>query len=432
MATSLLDLAKELPPWVVLALGVMTGGLRSAWNFIYQHTIGYAITRVSISLTVEDAEYRDAYLWLSSWVEKNLRGRQINSLLLRMRQHKDDSACEKGTAFEVIPEYGAYYLMHKRRLMLVEHRKEVQTQSGQSRPFRTLRLQIWLSWNRDLILEILQEARASYEQSRSRRVEHFRPDTYGEWTSSMIPARSMSSLFHDPDLLQDLLEDVRLFLNSKQMYEDLGIPYRRGYLLGGPPGTGKSSLILALASHFELPIYTVPLRGVEVSGERLANMLANCRKPSIVALEDVDCLKVATSRKSEANDRMTIADLPNVVDGIGASEDRLLFMAANQPGTLDCALTRAGRIDRKFSIDYARDEELRSFHTRISECMPVEPWPEFRAALPERATIADAQAFALQGKSWNRNSRGIHQPASAKGTAFAVNRHDPESRRTRR
>jgi chaperone BCS1 len=320
-----------------------------------------------------------------------------------MQQHEGDPGSEKGTGFEVIPEYGTYYLIYKRHLMLVEHRKEVQTKSSQSRPLRTLRLQIWLSWNRDLILEILEEARSSYEQSRSRRVEHFRPDTYGEWTSSMIPARSMTSLFHDPDLLQDLLEDVRLFLNSKQMYEDLGIPYRRGYLLAGPPGTGKSSLILALASHFELPIYTMPLRGVEVSGERLANMLANCRKPSMVALEDVDCMKVATSRKSEANDRMTIGDLLNVVDGIGASEDRLLFLTANQPETLDYALTRAGRVDRKFYIDYARDEELRSFHTRISGYMPVESWPEFRASLPERTTIADAQAVALQGKSWNRD-----------------------------
>jgi chaperone BCS1 len=209
----------------------------------------------------------------------------------------------------------------------------------------------------------------------------------------------MISLFHPPALLQDLLDDVRTFLGSKHIYEDLGIPYRRGYLLAGPPGTGKSSLILAVASHFELPIYSVPLRGIDLSGERLATLLANCRKPSLIALEDIDCLKIATSRKSNRNDGLTTADLLNVLDGIGASEERVLFMTANHPETLDFALMRAGRVDRKFYLDYARDEELRCFHNRIAQYHPVQPWPEFRATLPQRATIADAQALALRGIS---------------------------------
>lgn len=48
-------------------------------------------------------------------------------------------------------------------------------------------------------------------------------------------------------------------------------------------------------------------------------------------------------------------------------------------------------MDRKFYIDYARDEELQSFHSRITQYYPVKPWAEFRAALPEQTTIADAQ-----------------------------------------
>ena len=382
----------------MLGLGVITGGLRAAWSFLYEHTIGYAITRITISLTIEDVEYRDAYVWLSCWVEKNLRGRKVNSLLLRALDQRNMSGDDNAPAFEVIPEYGTYYLMHKRHFMVVEHRKEVQHNVDQRRPIHSIRLQIWFSWNRNMILDILQEARASYEQSRSKRVEYFRSDSYGDWIGNTIPARSMASLFHHPVLVQDLLDDVQMFLDSKRMYEDLGIPYRRGYLLAGPPGTGKSSLILAVASHFELPIYSVPLHGTDVTGDRLAALMASCRKPSLIALEDIDCLKVATSRKPSTNDGLTIADLLNLVDGIGAIEDRLLFVTANHPETLDFALTRAGRIDRKFHIDYARDEELRCFHNRIGEYHPVEPWHEFRAALPERATIADAQALAMQGK----------------------------------
>jgi ATP-dependent 26S proteasome regulatory subunit len=79
-------------------------------------------------------------------------------------------------------------------------------------------------------------------------------------------------------------------------------------------------------------------------------------------------------------------------------------MTSNHPETLDGALTRAGRMDRKFYIDYARDEELRSFHSRIAEHYRVQPWPEFRAALPERTTIADAQALAFQGGNYDAAS----------------------------
>lgn len=397
MASIVVDFAKQFAPWLTLALGVVMGGLRTVWSFVYEHTIGYAITKISLSLTVEDMEHRDAYVWLSYWVEKNLRGRNVNSLLLRTCKNQDSVASTGG--FEVIPEYGTYYLTHAGRFMTVEHHKEQQNQGNHWWSSHSIRLRIWLSRDRKLILHILEEARASYESSNSKCVDYYHWDTYTDWVGNTIQGRAIPSLFHRPDVIDDLFGDVRTFLGAKQMYEDLGIPYRRGYLLAGPPGSGKSSLILAVASHFGLPIYSVPLHGAEMTGERLAVLLSSCRRPSLIAIEDIDCLKVATSRESKTEDGLTIADLLNAIDGIGASDDRVLFMTANRPEALDFALTRAGRIDRKFSIDYARDEELKCFYERIRQYFPIQPWPEFRAALPLQATIADAQALALRGEN---------------------------------
>lgn len=393
------DFAKQFAPWLTLALGVVMGGLRAAWSFVYEHTIGYAITKISLSLTVEDMEHRDAYVWLSYWVEKNLRGRKVNSLLLRTRKNEDSAAPASAGGFEVIPEYGTYYLTHAGRLMTVEHHKEQQSHGHHWWSSHSIRLRVWLSRDRNLILDILEDARASYENGKSKCVDYYHWDTCTDWIGNTIRGRAITSLFHRPDIIHDLFADVRTFLGAKQMYEDLGIPYRRGYLLAGPPGTGKSSLILAVACNFGLPVYSVPLRGVEINGERLALLLASCRRPSLIALEDIDCLKVATSRESKTEDGLTIADLLNAIDGIGASEDRVLFMTANHPETLDFALTRAGRIDRKFVVDYARDEELKCFYERMKQYFPVQPWTEFRAALPLQATIADAQALALRGES---------------------------------
>ncbi|MCU0229202.1 MAG: AAA family ATPase [Bryobacterales bacterium] len=404
MATHLFDFVREMPPWLVLGLGVLAGGLRSIWYFVYQHTIGYAITRVSISLTVEDVEHRDAYLWLSCWVEQHLRGRKVNSLLLRANHRERPSHATEDPSFDMIPEYGSYYLLYRHRLMMVEHRKEQNPDLHRGRPMHTIRIQVWLCWDRTLLMDILREAENDYESRQSKRLEYFRANSYGDWTGALIAPRPLDSIFHPPELLDGLIDDVGAFLDSRQVYQELGVPYRRGYLLTGPPGTGKSTLILAIASHFNLPVYKLPLNGAEMTGDLLSSLLVACRKPAVLALEDVDCLKVATSRSSEVSDGLTLSDLLNAVDGIGASEDRLLFMTANQPDRLDAALIRAGRVDRKVFVDFARDQELRRFHERLASMRPVPPWPEFRAALPAQATIADAQAFAFR---WNATA---HSP----------------------
>src|SRR4051812_18322953 len=237
------------------------GGIRAAWSFVYEHTLGYAITKISLSLTVEDTEHRDAYVWLSYWVEKSLRGRRINSLLLRTCKDEDCAAPASAGGYEAIPEYGTYYLTRAGRLMTVEHHKEQQSHRDRWQASHSIRLRVWLSRDRKLILDILEEARASYQKGRSKRIDHYRWDTYTDWIGNTIPRRAITSLFHRPELIKDLFGDVRTFLAAKRIYEDLGIPYRRGYLLTGPPGTGKSSLIMAVASHFELPVYSVPLRG---------------------------------------------------------------------------------------------------------------------------------------------------------------------------
>lgn len=398
MATNIFEIAKGLPPWVILGFGVLAGGLRSAWSFAYQHTIGYILRRLSLSLMVEDLEHREAYLWLNCWVENNLRQRRINSVLLRKRED-DEFASHPSKQFQLIPEYGTYYMKYKKRLMVVEHRKESQTDINRPRPLHSMRLQIWFSWDRNVMFDIIEEAKVAYEQMQPAKVDYFLVDQYGDWTENAISARSLQSLYHPEDLTSDLLEDIRSFLDSKNVYADLGIPYRRGYLLAGPPGTGKSTLILGVASCFRLPIYSVLLRGADMTGGRLSQLLASCRKPSLIVLEDIDCVKAATSRKQNGNNGLTMADLLNVIDGIGASEDRVLFMTSNHPETLDPALTRSGRVDRKFYIDYARDEELRMFHNRIGLYYAVQPWPEFRRSLPEQATIADAQALAFRSRN---------------------------------
>lgn len=168
---NLFDLAKGLPAWLILGFGMLTGGLRTARSFIYEHTIGYVIARISVSLTVKDNDHRDAYIWLNSWVENNLRTRKINSLLLRTHQDYDESPQGDNLQFQLIPGYGTYYLKYRKRLMMVEHRKENHSGSRHSGPHHSVELQIWFTQDRRRLLDIIAEAKQAMS-SRDRLVSN--------------------------------------------------------------------------------------------------------------------------------------------------------------------------------------------------------------------------------------------------------------------
>ena len=91
------------------------------------------------------------------------------------------------------------------------------------------------------------------------------------------------------DQAEALLEDAREFLESERWYTERGIPYRRGYLLHGIPGGGKSSLVSAVASELKLPIYILQLSNELLSDDGLARLFQTMTlNPSIILLEDID------------------------------------------------------------------------------------------------------------------------------------------------
>ena len=389
----------SIPPWVLLAFGLVAGGLKSAWSKVYDHTVGYVITKITLSLTVEDLQHRHAYAWLSLWVERCLKDRKVNSLVLRQMDVDYDSLypssgqSQSSRDFRLIPNYGTYYMRHKQGYpMLITHSMEAP--QGNSKRLHTLNIHIWFTRNRQILLDILREAKEEFESMQAQTILHYRVRS-GEWYSERpLASRPLTSIFLPANLLTDILTDIQTFLDHKTTYLDLSIPYRRGYQLEGPPGSGKSSLILALACHFRVPVYSLSLH--RVTSVELLNLLAECTKPAFVVLEDVDCLKAASVRQSDDHDGLTMSDLLNALDGMGAGEDRLVFMTTNHPDQIDPALIRAGRIDRRFRLDYADDNELRRFHARIGAQFALLPWEEFRQGLPEKATIADAQALAFR------------------------------------
>lgn len=149
--------------------------------------------------------------------------------------------------------------------------------------------------------------------------------------------RDPSTVFLD----KDIYIDIEKFINSKDVYQKLGIPYRRGYLFYGPPGTGKTSAILAIATKFKLPIYSI---NSSVDDQKLQYLFATVPENSIIVFEDID-------RLFEKNDKITMSGLLNSIDGIFESDGRILIMTTNNKDSLDSSLIRDGRCDKHYLFD---------------------------------------------------------------------------------
>ena len=107
---------------------------------------------------------------------------------------------------------------------------------------------------------------------------------------AMRPSRPMGTVVLDDTQKAMILKDINDFLHPRtpRWYANRGIPYRRGYLFHGPPGTGKTSLSFALAGVFGLDIYCLSLSEATLTEEDLITLFNSLPRRCVVLLEDID------------------------------------------------------------------------------------------------------------------------------------------------
>ncbi|XP_062906045.1 mitochondrial chaperone BCS1 isoform X2 [Mobula hypostoma] len=205
-----------------------------------------------------------------------------------------------------------------------------------------------------------------------------------EWRLFGFPRRRrpLSSVVLDRGISEKIIQDVKDFTGNPKWYTDRGIPYRRGYLLYGPPGCGKSSFITALAGQLEYSICLMSLSDRSLTDDRLNYLLSVAPQQSIILLEDVDAAFVSRDLAKEnptvyqGMGRLTFSGLLNALDGVASTEARLVFMTTNHLDRLDPALIRPGRVDCKQFIGYCSHWQLCQMFQRF--------YPEQPAALAEQ------------------------------------------------
>ncbi|KAI1272460.1 P-loop containing nucleoside triphosphate hydrolase protein [Xylaria sp. FL0933] len=215
-----------------------------------------------------------------------------------------------------------------------------------------------LGWSTEPIKKLIQTCQEYADRQTEFFVIIYSRDRYGmSWQpKARKPIRRVDTVHFNNQLKQALLADIRKYLDpsTKRLYQSRSMPYRRGYLFFGPPGTGKSSLSTALAGEFGLDLYEVKIPCV-ASDQDLEQMFLEIPPQCIVLLEDVDA--IWTDRDSEkdesgatARSSCTLSGLLNVLDGVGSAEGRIVIMTTNKPERLDSALVRPGRVDMKVML----------------------------------------------------------------------------------
>lgn len=225
---------------------------------------------------------------------------------------------------------------------------------------------------------------------------------YGSWSrlTSILP-RSLDSVMVEGTVKADIIGQITRYEASPDWYHTRGVPHKLTYVFHGPAGTGKTSLIKAIASHFKRSICIMSLN--DVSDGRLRSLLSSIPEKAALLIEDFDSASAVSKREGieeEASKEtdglaklssgitgLTLSGVLNAFDGIVSLDNRLIFMTTNVLSQIDPAMLRAGRVDHIIEIGLLEDLTIKRY---IAMMFPSETVPTV-----EFAPIAGCE---LQGR----------------------------------
>jgi chaperone BCS1 len=218
------------------------------WMTVYQQSQLNGTAR-SAAAAAAGASNEKKLGWMERLLRKFTPGMRQLSIQTQKVEHANGAI---QTQFTLIPGPGKHILRYKTACVLVNRVRESSSRDLQSgRPWETVTLTT-LYAHRHIFEEMFTEAHAVAAQSHEGKTRIY--NSWGaEWSQFGHPRRKrpLQSVILDEGVKEKIVEDVRDFLDSGKWYYDRGIPYRRGYLLYGPPGSGKSSFIQALAGEHD-------------------------------------------------------------------------------------------------------------------------------------------------------------------------------------
>lgn len=352
----------------LFSAGAGVAGLGVGFAFLRQGVLrGILLAQRYYTVSLEIPSKDRSYQWVLQWISKH--GAQNTQHIGVETTFSQLKSGQIKTSFDFVPSPGRHWIRYKRNFIQVQRDRDgamIDLNSGM--PWETVTLTA-LGRDRKVFHDLLEDAREIALQKTEGKTVMY--TSLGlEWRPFGSPRkkRPLDSVVLDSDLSKEVTADIQDFLSAKsaQWYSDRGIPYRRGYLLHGPPGCGKSSFIQALAGHLDYNICILNLNERGLTDDRLNHMLNQLPPRSFVLLEDVDAAFNQRNNTTAAKEySVTFSGLLNTLDGVASTEERIVFMTTNHPECLDPALIRPGRVDKKVEISYVTPDQVYAMFTKF-------------------------------------------------------------------
>lgn len=360
----------------IAGFGTVIGIFYKVYGWIIKAFNYFCFVNMSFE-SIDYLNFKKVQYWLYNLPYTKKRCRSFNIRYVKKNNKNNYLNKEDDEDQLFYPGYGKHYLFVNKRPTIIHYNKS----DSKELAFReTIDISIFCIFGKIKATEkILSEINHVYDSVGYTNTSiHAYTDTYGGWTELLSKNMKQHPILSYESEYQELIDDVQKFIDNEDWYIQRGIGYKRGYLLTGVPGSGKSSCILTVAQHFKRHVYILNLTSTVIDDAKFIELVTSLGKDAILAIEDIDGIYADRSKEMAGEkdiNTVTLSTILNTLDGMFSPEGLIFFLTTNCPEKLDAALIRPGRIalrkEFKNSNDYQADTlfkrffpEAQDFHLR--------------------------------------------------------------------
>ncbi|KAH8084577.1 P-loop containing nucleoside triphosphate hydrolase protein [Filobasidium floriforme] len=364
-----------------------------------------------------------SYDWLLAWL--STKSNQSSARRFQVSIHGTDpnatwANAEAGTggdgfAFLPSPDGVRWSTFEGRLIRFVR----VVDKRGLSDPRESLEVTVFAK-SQEIIKRLVEQARLVHQARDQGKVVVYTPSRQSWQRSAARPPRKLESIVLPRGVKEGVVKDVIEFFQAAEWYADRGIPHRRGYLLHGVPGSGKTSLITAVAGRLGLDLFVINLAQKGLDDQTLQTLAGAVTERGLLLFEDIDCAfpsredlldaeenprKKKLGKPAQAASGVTLSGLLNCMDGVLTQEGCVLFATTNHVEALDPALKRPGRMDvwiefKNATKEQAEDLFLHFYPSTEETRTEIRDWAHrYSQGIPEnKYPVAALQGHLMQHK----------------------------------